>query len=91
MADTFKMLKSKQVTTGGSQQQRPPELSPVKVLPDDGLVESRGLLELVLLHEEHVSHIQFPDVRLVAELDRLPEQLLNLLKKKSSLRTRARL
>ena len=50
----------------------------IKVLLDDGLVEAGGVLELILLHEEDVSHIKFPNVTLGAELDTLPEDLLHL-------------
>ena len=50
----------------------------VEVLLDDGLVEASRLLELVLLHEEHVRHVELPGVVLVAELDRLAEDLLHL-------------
>ena len=52
----------------------------VEVLLDDGLVEAGGLLELVLLHEQHVRHVQLPDVALAAELHTLPEYFLNLSK-----------
>ena len=48
------------------------------VLFDDRLVESGRLLELILLHEEHVSDVELPSVVLVAELHRLPEDLLHL-------------
>lgn len=51
----------------------------VKVLSDNRLVESCSLLELVLLHEQSVCHVQFPDVALVAKLNRLPEQFFHLL------------
>ena len=50
----------------------------VKVLLDNRLVEAGGLLELVLLHEEHVGHVELPDVGLAAELDALAEDLLDL-------------
>jgi len=46
------------------------------VLLDDGLVEADGLLVFVL-HEEHVSHVQLPGVVLVADLNRLSENLLH--------------
>ncbi len=48
------------------------------MLLDDGLVETRGLLELALLHEEHVGDVQLPDVNVVAELDALAEDPLHL-------------
>ena len=50
----------------------------VKVFPDNGLVEPGGLLELVLLHEEDVRHVQLPRVALVAKLHRFAEKFLNL-------------
>lgn len=43
----------------------------VVVLLDERLVEADRLLVLVLLHVEHVAHVQLPRVVLVAELDRL--------------------
>lgn len=46
------------------------------MLLDDGLVEADGLLVLVL-HEEHVGHVQLPRVVLVAHLHRLAEDLLH--------------
>ena len=52
---------------------------PVEIFPDNWFVESRGFLELVLLHEEDVGHVEFPGVALVTKLNRLPEDLLNLL------------
>ena len=52
---------------------------PVEIFPDNGFVKSRGFLELVLLHEEDVGHVEFPGVALVAKLHRLPEDLLHLL------------
>lgn len=45
---------------------------------DDRLVEPGRLLVLVLLHEEHVGHIQLPDILVVTELDRLAKDLLHL-------------
>ena len=50
----------------------------VKVFPDNGLVEPGGLLELVLLHEEDVRHVQLPRVALVAKLNRFAEKFLHL-------------
>lgn len=47
------------------------------MLLDDGLIETNGLFVLVLLHEEHMSHVQFPRVVLIAELHRLAEDLLH--------------
>jgi hypothetical protein len=52
----------------------------VKILPDNGFVEASGFLELALLHEEYVGHVQLPDVTLVAKLHALAEQLFNLFK-----------
>ena len=46
---------------------------------DDRFVESGGFLELVLLHEEDVRNVEFPRVVFVAELNRLTEDLLDLL------------
>lgn len=50
----------------------------VVLLLDDRFVETRRVLELVLLHEERVRHVQLPHVVLVAELDALLEDLLHL-------------
>lgn len=47
------------------------------MLLDDGLIEADGLPVLVLLHEEHMSHVELPGVVLVAELHRLAEDLLH--------------
>lgn len=46
------------------------------MLLDDGLVEADSLLVLVL-HEEHVSHVQLPGVVIVAVLYRLAKNLLH--------------
>lgn len=43
----------------------------------DGFVEADGLLVLVLLHEEHVGHVQLPGVMVVAHLHRLVEDFLH--------------
>ena len=43
----------------------------VVVLLDSRLVEADCLLILVLLHVQHVAHVQLPRVVLVAELHRL--------------------
>ena len=49
-----------------------------EVVLHQGLVEAGRLLELVLLHEEHMGHIQLPDVLVVAKLYRLVEDLFHL-------------
>ena len=50
----------------------------VKVLLDDGFIETGGFLELALLHEENVGNIQFPNVTLTAKLNRFSENFLHL-------------
>ena len=79
MADTLRILKLKKNGDNNSHLIYV-NLScvPVKVLPNDGFVEAGGLFKLVLLHEEHVSHVQLPSVTLVAKLHRLPKYLFNL-------------
>lgn len=49
------------------------------VLFDDRLVKSGRLLELILLHEQNVRHVQLPRVILVAELDGFSKDSLHLL------------
>ncbi len=48
------------------------------MLLDDRFVEAGRLLELVLLHEQDVRHVQLPRVVLVAEFHALSENLFNL-------------
>ena len=50
----------------------------VVMLLYDGFVEAGCLLKFGFLHEENVGHVKFPDVALVAELDALSEDFLNL-------------
>ena len=39
----------------------------VKVFAYDWFIEPCSLFELALLHEEHVRHVKFPNITLVAE------------------------
>lgn len=48
------------------------------VLFDDWFIEPSGLLELIFLHEEHMSHVEFPGIMFIAELHRLSKDLLDL-------------
>ena len=54
----------------------------IVVFLDNRLIKAGGLLEFVLLHEEHVRHVQLPHVALVAKLDAFAEDFLDLREQK---------
>lgn len=43
----------------------------------DGFIVSYGILVLIVLHEEHMSNVEFPSLMFTAELCGLAEELLN--------------
>ena len=50
----------------------------VVVAVDDRFIEACSLRVLVLLHEQHVSHVQFPRLIVAAVVHRATEQVLQL-------------
>ena len=51
---------------------------PIKVLTNYWLVKSSCLFKFVFLHEENMSHIQFPNVRFIAEFHWFSKKLFDL-------------